>query len=194
MSVLLRRRSTWGLAARCSASSYSVQRDFSSNSYSDGDFIESRQKTALVIGSSGCLGSSVVRHLGKNLDMKVVGADVVGLPEGSSSSSLLDAFIQLPTFSQPAAVADVTAALMEGLTGILDEEDEIDAIICACGGWMGDPPFPKPDDTDEDFMKGAKDYGDTINKMLEMNLYPVLAAGYAANRFMADEGKLYHDI
>lgn len=144
---------------------------------------------ALVLGSSGALGSAVVRHLGKDLDMRVVGADVVGLPEGSSS--YLDAFIELPTFSQPAAVADVTAALIGGLSEVLDEEGGIDAIICASGGWMGDPPLPKPDATDEDFMKGVQEYGDTINKMLEMNLYPVLAAGYAANRFMTDEGKIF---
>jgi NAD(P)-dependent dehydrogenase (short-subunit alcohol dehydrogenase family) len=186
MSFILRRRSTWGLAAKC-PSFYSVQRGFSRNSYYDDDSNESRQKVALVLGSSGCLGSAVVRHLSKNLNMQVIGADVVGLPEDSSSS--LDAFIELPTFSQPAAVADVTTALVGGLAGILYNEREIDAIICACGGWMGDPPLPKPDDTDDDFMKGAQEYGNTINKMLEMNLYPVLAAGYAANRFMADEGK-----
>lgn len=185
MSVILRKRNTWGFAAKCS-SFHSVQRGFARSCWNDDDSEGPHQKVALVLGSSGALGSAVVRHLGKDLDMRVVGADVVGLPEGSSS--YLDAFIELPTFSQPAAIADVTAALIGGLSEVLDEEGGIDAIICASGGWMGDPPLPKPDATDEDFMKGVQEYGDTINKMLEMNLYPVLAAGYAANRFMTDEG------
>lgn len=147
----------------------------------------SREKVALVLGSAGCLGSEVVHHLRKDLNMRVLGADVVSSTDVIESN--LDGYIHLPTFSQPAALADVTSALVEGLTNTLDDEDEIDSIICAAGGWMGDPPIPRPDVSDEEFMQGVKQYGDTINAMLEMNLYPVLAAGYAANRFMADEGK-----
>jgi len=162
----------------------SLLRGFSS--YSDEDYDDSRQKVALVLGSSGCLGSAVVQHLGQHLEMRVIGADVISPTDDTYAT--LDGYIQLPTFSHPAAVSDLTGALMEGLSRELDSDEEIDAIICAAGGWMGDPPLPKPDASDEDFMQGAREYGATINSMLEMNLYPVLAAGYAANRFMADEG------
>ena len=191
MSIVLRKGFTWGLAAKCS-SFYSVQRGLSSYSFHEDGFDESRQKFALVIGSSGCLGSTIVRYLATDMGMHVVGADIVGLPEGSNTS--LNAFIELPTFSQPATVADVTAALVRGLSDVLGEEDEIDAIIVASGGFMSDPPFPKPDATDDEFMKGAQEYGASVNKMLEMNLYPVLAAGYAANRYMANEGEFFRYV
>lgn len=120
--------------------------------------------------------------------MKVVGADVVGLPEEDARTGL-DTFIKLPTYDQPAAVADVMESLIKGIGGALDSGEALDVIICVSGGFASDPKLPKPDISDDDFVAGAKEYGATINKMLEMNLYPVLAAGYAANRFMADEGK-----
>ena len=148
---------------------------------------EDNKRIALVIGSSGCLGRAVTRHLVNKLDMQVIGADVVDLPD-DTDTSLHHAFIEMPTYNQHPGVADVTTALVAGLNQTLSEEEEIDAIICASGGWQGDPPFPKPDIDDEEFMDGAIAYGQTIDKMMEMNLYPVLAAGYAANRFMAEEG------
>lgn len=183
MSLILGRRCPLLIAAAKRSFTQSLVRGFSSYS-SDND----RQKIALVVGSSGCLGRSVVQHLRKDLGMQVVGADVVPSPKDDGGASL-DKYIQLPTFSQPAAVSDVTAALVEGLSSALADDEEIDAIICVAGGWKGDPPLPRPDCSNEEFMTSIKEYGDTINSMLEMNLYPVLAAGYAANRFMADEGE-----
>eukprot|EP00565_Helicotheca_tamesis_P000337 CAMPEP_0185740910 /NCGR_PEP_ID=MMETSP1171-20130828/38674_1 /TAXON_ID=374046 /ORGANISM="Helicotheca tamensis, Strain CCMP826" /LENGTH=223 /DNA_ID=CAMNT_0028412841 /DNA_START=527 /DNA_END=1199 /DNA_ORIENTATION=- len=53
----------------------------------------------------------------------------------------------------------------------------VDAIICASGGWESDPsPI------------SAKAWGETMDKMLQMNLYPVMAAGQVANEYMAKEG------
>lgn len=159
------------------------------STYDDDDIDDSRRKVALVLGSSGCLGSAVVHHLRKNLDLKVLGADVVRhRDDNSTTTRSLDAFINLPSGSHATTVADVSTALVEGLSAALESEEEIDAIVCACGGWMGDPLAPKPDVTEEEFLSGVKEYSETIHKMLEMNLYPVLAAGYAANRFMANEG------
>lgn len=159
------------------------------STYDDDELDDSRRKIALVLGSSGCLGNAVVQHLRKNLGMKVLGADVVApRDEDSTTTKSIDAFIHLPKGSHATAVADISTALVEGLSDALESEEEIDAIICACGGWMGDPSAPKPDLTEDEFLTAVQEYSETVHKMLEMNLYPVLAAGYAANRFMANEG------
>lgn len=160
------------------------------SSYFDGDDSnDGRQKVALVLGSSGALGKAVTTHLDRNLGMQVLGADIVKLPDDEPGSPL-DAFIELPKLQSPASLGDLTVSLVQGISDVLDDGEEIDAIICASGGWMGDPPLPKSDATEEDFLRGAREYGETMHKMLDMNLYPVLAAGYAANRFMADEGTI----
>lgn len=161
------------------------------STYDDDDLDDSRRKVALVLGSSGCLGSAVVQHLRKHLDLKVLGADVVRpRDEDSTATKSMDSFIHLPSGSHATTVADISTALVEGLANTLESEEEIDAIVCACGGWMGDPTAPKPDVPEDEFLSAVQEYSDTVHKMLEMNLYPVLAAGYAANRFMANEGRL----
>ena len=74
-----------------------------------------------------------------------------------------------------------------------------DAIICASGGWEGDPPtvnvdaikadLDPTDDMEERIMiADAKEHGDTVERMMRMNLYPVLAAGRAMDRYMASQG------
>ena len=156
------------------------------STYREEEVPEARQRVALVLGSSGCLGSAVAQHFKGNMGMKVVGADIVSLSDDSRTK--LDSFIKLPTYEHPAAVADMSASLVHGLTDVLKDGEELDVIICANGGWKGDPKLPMPGGSDDDFMAGVKEYGDLINEMLEVNLFPVLAAGYAANRFMADEG------
>jgi NAD(P)-dependent dehydrogenase (short-subunit alcohol dehydrogenase family) len=161
-------------------------RYFSSNyDYDDGE--SSRRKIALVLGSSGCLGRTVTRYLANQLDMQVLGADIVDLPDDTDTS--LDAFISIPAWNQRPSLGDVTAALVQGVSDNLADGEELDAIIIASGGWLGDPPLPKPDLSLEEFIRGAKEYGENIDKLTQMNLYPVLAANYAANRFMAEEGK-----
>jgi NAD(P)-dependent dehydrogenase (short-subunit alcohol dehydrogenase family) len=158
------------------------------SSYDDDGYYSSEEpKTALVLGSSGALGRTVTQHLSKNLDMHVIGADVVDLPH--NQDYYLDTFISIPTWDQPTGVGDVTEALVSSLCDVMDDGKEIDAIICAAGGWQGDPALPRADASEEDFIAGARAYGETIDKMMGMNLSPVLAAGYAANRFMAEEGE-----
>lgn len=192
--IFLRRLSkTRSFATASSPSIYTKRTNFRNkcnqfSSYSnDGYNSSEEQKTALVLGSSGCLGRAVTRHLSNHLDMQVIGADVVDLPDDTDSS--LDAFVSLPTFQQHPGVGDVTEALVSGLLGVLDEEEEIDAIICTSGGWQGDPELPNANlASEEEYIAGARAYGKTIDKMIEMNLFPILAAGYAADRFMAEEG------
>ena len=162
------------------------RRYFSTDFDSDDEDNSSRKKTALVLGSFGCLGRAVVRHLALQLNMQVLGADVVELP--NDTDTILDGFISVPNLKKNPALADITSALVEGVSNNLGDGDQIDVIVCASGGWQGDPEMPKPDATDAEVIAGARAYGETIDKMISMNLYPVLAAGYVAHRFMAPEG------
>jgi hypothetical protein len=147
-----------------------------------------RKKTALVVGSSGCLGRTVCRHLASKLGMNVIGADVVELPDDTDST--LDGFVQVP---KHASLADITTHLVQGVSAAMmggdDDDVQLDAIIVASGGWQGDPPVPKAGATQEEVLKGAEEYAQTVEKMMSMNLYPVVASGYLAQRFMAEQGK-----
>ena len=113
--------------------------------------------------------------------MNVLGADVVQLPDGTDSS--LDGFVQVP---KHASLADITTHLVQGVSA---HDVQLDAIIVASGGFQGDPPVPEPGATQDQVMKGAQEYAQTIENMMSMNLYPVMASGYLAQRFMAEEGK-----
>lgn len=115
--------------------------------------------------------------------MNVLGADVVELPDDTDST--LDGFVQIP---KHASLADITTHLVEGVSA---HDVQLDAIIVASGGWQGDPPVPEPGATQEDVMKGVQAYAQTVENMMSMNLYPVVASGYLAQRFMAEEGKWY---
>jgi len=90
----------------------------------------------------------------------------------------------------------------------MDEEDPafigqgygLDAIICASGGWKGDPePILEDSETDDQDKGGifgserrmeqdATQYVEAIDTMRRMNLDPVLAAGYIAQQYMNPNG------
>ena len=146
-------------------------------------------KTALVLGSSGCLGRAVSQHLSNNLNLQVIGADVAELP--NETDSTLNGFISIPKLRGSEPLAEMTTSLVQGAFDILDEGEEIDVIVCASGGWQGDPDPPLRNSSEDEFLAGAKSYGETIDKMISMNLYPVLSAGYLAQRFMAKEGEKF---
>lgn len=141
-----------------------------------------------MLGSSGALGSTVSRYLSREQGMTVLGADVVEVPSNFNASDWqLDGFVSLPTMAQRPSVADVSAKLASGIFGILQDE-QIDTIVCASGGWGGDPkPMGQTLDADQ-VRLGAQDYGEAIDKMIHMNLVPVIAAGYSAQTFMAPNG------
>ena len=160
------------------------RRSFSSYTDFDDDEDYDIPKTALVVGSSGSLGKTLTIYLAQHQNVRVIGADVV-----PNKESMLDDFISMPARNKHSGLGDVTAALARGVSEALGDDGDLDAIICASGGWQGDPPIPKIEDSEDEFLQGASTYGDTIDQMLEMNLYPVLAAGYTANRFMAHEGR-----
>ncbi|KAL3906326.1 MAG: hypothetical protein SGARI_004054 [Bacillariaceae sp.] len=82
-------------------------------------------------------------------------------------------------------------ALVDGLSQILTNDQELDAIISVAGGWEGDPPLPAPNVADDlDRLEGARQYALVMERMMSKNLYPVLAAGYAAHHFMTDDNGL----
>jgi NAD(P)-dependent dehydrogenase (short-subunit alcohol dehydrogenase family) len=144
--------------------------------------------TALVVGSSGALGSVIVRQLVQSLSDQnkcyIIGADV---KKPSIHNPYIDTFIQLPS---TLSLVELCTALTQGLDHALllqqqvndevvddtrndddDDEDEdsldhndnptpkLNVIICAAGGWQGDA---------DGGVQG-------IQTMLQVNLHPALA-------------------
>mmetsp|Transcript_7570 Transcript_7570/g.17063 ORF Transcript_7570/g.17063 Transcript_7570/m.17063 type:complete len:432 (-) Transcript_7570:2284-3579(-) len=138
------------------------------NEFDDEGFSASRQKTALVVGSSGSLGRCLIKHLAKDLGVRVIGADVVP-PREKDESYLTGGFVELPTIqtsettTEPAALSDLTMALTDGLHQLLlgeeHEQAELDAVVCVAGAWEGDPPPPLLPvfDQNEEFEDGNGD-------------------------------------
>ena len=177
-----------------------------------------KKKTALVLGSSGALGSSVAHHLSQSLGMRVLGADVMELPNDLAAGGWeLDGFIELQQRDENnntgSCLAELCVELVRGVEFCLrdlranqqdyDDDDDgeeatslqgLDAIVCANGGWHGDPPVPSFNAGDDASSRyklieaGALDYANTISDMMHMNLHPVLAAGYVAQHFCNPTG------
>jgi len=165
--------------------------------YSSEDF---RQKTALVVGSSGSLGRTLTKHLSQDLGVRVIGADVVE-PEQKDEPYLKGGFVELPTSEttfEPAGLQDLTLALTDGLYQLLEEDNEeaqeLDAVICVAGAWEGDPPMVESDSPKRLWLaEGAAAYAESIDTMMGKNLYPVLAAGYASQHYMTAGGNSGRD-
>lgn len=191
---------------------YSSLRSFSAAS----DPPTTTNKTALILGSSGCLGSALVSHLSRSTPaITVIGADCVQPPSNQLDDDLLDAFIPLPHPSTNPSLAKMSRELCLGLKelddisgspgrwydgdGGADSGLSLDAIICASGGWEGDPPSASgkvddPTDCWETKMieADAEAHGDGTERMLRMNLYPVLSAGRAMDLYMGGQGGWYY--
>jgi dihydropteridine reductase len=151
---------------------------------------EERPRTALVLGSSGATGSAVARYLSRDLGMKVVGADVMELPSDLTMDWELDGFIALPPKGD---LSDLMVQLVRGVEFSLQGEAGLDAIVCASGGFEVDPVLSDvdvegKDPTGKELEAGALQYAETLNRMMRMNLDPVVAAGYVAQHYMAPEG------
>ena len=155
-------------------------------SFSSGSSTNNKSKTALILGSSGCLGRTVAQYFSNNLDMQVIGADVCELPNDTDTT--LNGFVSLSGVQGSPTVAEMTSALSEGVSNVLNPGEEVDVIVCASGGFQMDPTPPSRVASEQDFLDGAKEYGDAIDKMIAMNLYSVVSAGYLTHRFMAKDG------
>lgn len=160
---------------------------FSLRSFSSQDNDEaasSSQKTALVLGSSGALGSSTARYLSKDLNVNVIGADVTELPNDFTGDWELDGFVNLP---MNASLTNLTTRLVRGVHFLLHGQAKLDAIIVASGGWEGDPEENVPRLEEKLVEQGAVEYVQSIERMRLKNLDPVIAASYIARHYMKPE-------
>lgn len=177
-------------------------------------------KVALILGSSGAVGSTISRYLSQTLQMTVIGADIIELPNEMTNDWELDYFI--PLQQQENDLTSLTTDLVNGVHTIVeslssdtddddsssssDDEDNdeyrmkkgkgLDVIICASGGWMGDPSPTTMNTNDpamtkqERILQQAQRYSMTATTMIQQNLYPVLAAGYIAQYYMNPQSSL----
>ena len=93
------------------------------------------KKTALVVGSSGCLGSTVAKYLSREEHMNVIGADVVS-PD-ADDSTLHDFVLLSPNSTLRELTENLAEGVEEGLSG-----ESLSAIVVASGAWQMDPTPP----------------------------------------------------
>jgi NAD(P)-dependent dehydrogenase (short-subunit alcohol dehydrogenase family) len=165
------------------------------------------QKTALIIGSSGTLGSSIASQLQKYHNCTIIGCDIH--PPSQQRLDCIDAFIPLPDVDTLNSVGNGTD---DGGNGTTDGEDgnggtEItidslidglqngiqnlygentsnvgfDAIICASGGFAMDDDDDNDDNDDKDT---SSNIGKVYQKMFQMNYYPVVASAEIAKKHL----------
>ena len=158
-----------------------------------------QRKTALVLGSSGALGSSVARYLSRVLGYQVIGADIVHeLPSDMSGDWELDAFCSMmplnegddegSSASSSLSIPEQSMALYKGVSRILqdlNDNDEsellLDVVVCANGGWQGDPPALRGRERDDEDATAlhVQASANVVQHMMNVNLHPVLAAAVA---------------
>ncbi len=148
-------------------------------------FGDGQRKTALVLGSSGALGSCASRYLSKECGMQVIGADVVELPGDFTLDWELDGFIHLPP---SVGLGDHMNRLLRGVHVFLHGKPGLDLILCASGGWQPDTPTTVDTSSEQAMEENAAEYAARIVSMRRMNLDPVIAAGYIAQYYMAQDG------
>jgi dihydropteridine reductase len=139
-------------------------------------------KKALVVGSSGTLGRAIVHELQEKHNMKVLQADVVAPPPLSSSRKSAVSFCDL---SQSTSLADLTVHLATGVSQFLnlDRGETLDVVVCAAGGWAGNPSLQRSSSSPletlgQEIATQAIIYAETIDRMRQVNLDPVLATSY----------------
>lgn len=161
------------------------------------------QRTALILGSSGSLGSSIASQLKSNHDCIVIGSDIH--PPSKERVDCIDAFIQLPSSgsgssssSSSITIDTLYHGLRDGLRNLYNDNDEdvqLDAIICANGGFAMDDDDDEIDNHGDDDKhdnnhdnnhddKKQPNKGHVYESMLQMNYYPVIAAGEIAKSYM----------
>lgn len=187
------------------------QTRYFSNSYdsdSDSDDDDNKKKRparALVLGSSGALGSYLCKHFSTHMNMQVMGADVMELPRELTGEWQLDAFCAL---SKDATLPEMTTQLTDAVYDFLNDDNGsgagkktskdkhfpgLDCLVVAAGGFQMDPPALKPVApgaalTREQYRQQALDAALNAQLMLQQNTYPVLAATSIAQHFMNYNG------
>lgn len=100
----------------------------------------------------------------------------------------IDAFIHLHLPIDQISIDTTLRGLQDGISNLYSDNDgtagsvELDAIICASGGFAMDEAGGETDDDDVDGNEGA--VGNVYEDMLKMNYYPVVAAGEIAKQHM----------
>lgn len=130
--------------------------------------------TALIIGSTGALGSTIASYLHEHQrDANIIGVDFVIPP--LQNKKCLNHFIPLTdrtrTLNSPTTLADLTDQIKSGLETYDNGHPNaiFDVIICTAGGFIPTVDYSDPND----FING-------VENMLRQNLYPVIAASHIA--------------
>ena len=142
-------------------------------------------KTALVIGSSGSLGSTVAKRLKSHHDCVVIGSDIH--PPSQDRVDAIDAFLHLSNNDDTSNENEIISIdslhyeLRDGIQNLFKENDsiELDAIIVASGGFAMDEDNNTTANANEN-----NSIGSVYETMLQMNFYPVIAAGEIAKQYM----------
>jgi dihydropteridine reductase len=155
-----------------------------------------KKKNALVMGSSGALGSVVAQYFMQHLGMDVLGADVAPeLPsEWTNDTWELTQFC--PLNATEGTVTALTQSLLQGVHQFVHESDEsdpptkrwLDVIVVASGGWEMDPPLvslqkENPPNLNA-ILEHASNYLQTMERMRQKNFDPVLAASVVAQNYL----------
>jgi NAD(P)-dependent dehydrogenase (short-subunit alcohol dehydrogenase family) len=154
-------------------------------------------KKALVVGSSGMLGRAIVHELQEKHDMKVLQADVLAPQPSSSSSNSRNSALSFCDLSQSASLADLTVHLATGVSQFLNLErgETLDVVVCAAGGWAGNPPLrsssSKHETLEQEMAAQAILYAETIDRMRQVNLDPVLATSHLLQAQLLSRNGLY---
>lgn len=131
----------------------------------------------------------------------VLGADV-GSPELPPARAGEDRWklTEFCRLSSPSSLPTTTLELVRAVHAFVGNDGPgLDAIVCAAGGWCGDPvppPFSAhhPSATEgrrrslPELLEGAVAHADAVESMRRMNFDPVVAAAYLAQHFMVRAG------
>ena len=130
--------------------------------------------TALIIGSTGALGSTIASYLHEHQrDTNIIGVDFVMPP--LQNQKCLNHFIPLTdrtrSLNSPTTLADLTDQIKSGLEAYDNGLPNalFDVIICTAGGFIPTADYSDPNG----FING-------VEHMLRQNLYPVIAASHIA--------------
>jgi hypothetical protein len=148
--------------------------------YYNGERTKKSIKNILVLGSHGILGKTIVNQF-KGAH-NVIGADVLSSDHPDAPESN---YISLP---QHGSIADLSLLLYRGVVHHLSDQNKLDAIIVAAGGWAGDVDSDNvKKGEDEDYIKEA---AGVVEKMMRVNYYPVVAASLVGQRCMDANGEM----
>lgn len=146
-------------------------------------------------------------YFGHSCHWNVIGADVLDANAGGDRKGLRD-YIQLP---KEGSIGDLTGELYRGVSHLLNptegspqkksNEEKLDAIVCASGGWAGDVDFAdmmeshlaetavpsELEDLDVE-EKYARESAEVCERMMRVNYFPIVAGSQVGRRFMRKGG------